>query len=99
MAERNERAVCLLLMGAVIGPLALMSVYLGFSRWPTRWFTAESDWLLLILSLGVGVVCLARLPIHPLVRVALSCVYVPVGGYVIIMYTLYFVGHVFGDWL
>jgi hypothetical protein len=99
MEGRRGGAVSWLLAGALIGPPVLMSVYLGLSRWPTRWFTTGSDWAALALSAAVGAVCIAWLPVSAAVRITLAAVYLPVEGYALFLYTLYFVGVVFGDWL
>jgi hypothetical protein len=99
MKQRGEQAVGWAVVGALVAPPAVMSAYLALSRWPSRWFTAGSDWLFLALSVGVGVAFLARLPLPSVGRMALACMYVAVAGVALVLYSLYFVGFVFDDWL
>jgi len=99
MDGQRGRRIGLLLVVILCGPLALMSVYLGFSRWPTRWFTGGSDWVALLLSVGIGLVGIGRLPIPVVARAVLAVLYVPVAGFVLLLYSLCFVGYMFDDWL
>jgi hypothetical protein len=88
-----------LLLIAAVGPLALISAYLWLSRWPIRWFVAESDIAFSLISVGVGVVCITKLPIHAVGRLVLACLYVPIALFLLVLYALYFVGFMFDDWL
>ena len=99
MEGQREQTGCRPLVGIVLGPPALMSVYLGLSRWPARWFTEISDLAALVLSVGAGVIWIGRLPVPDAVRGVLALLYVPVVGFVLVMYSLAFVGYMFGDWL
>ena len=87
------------LLGALVGPLVLVSVYLTLSRWPTRWFTGESDLLALAVAIAFGIAWIVRLPVSMGLRVGLAIAYVPVMGFSLILYALNFVGVMFGDWL
>jgi hypothetical protein len=99
MEGRSNRRTGLLLAGALLGPPALLSLYLGLSRWPTRWFTGGSDWAALALSVGVGVAFIGWLPLPATARGVLAVLYVPVAGFGLVLYALTFVGLLFGDWL
>jgi uncharacterized membrane protein len=88
-----------LVLGAIAAPFLLISLYLYFSRWPTRWFTSASDFIALGLSLAIGIVFLLRLPVSFGARVAAAICYVPILGAVLIFYSLMLVGFVFNDWL
>jgi hypothetical protein len=99
MKKERRIAFGLLLVGALFGPPALMSAYLYLSRWPTRWFTGDSDWGALGLSVAVGAACIAGLPMPGAWRLVLAIVYVPVAVFALIVYSLSFVGTMFGDWL
>jgi hypothetical protein len=99
MEGRHERSEGWLLVGIVFAPPTLMSLYLGFSRWPSRWFTESCDWTALALSVGVGVACIARLHKPLALRVVFCLLYIPAAGFALVLYFLYFVGVVFGDWL
>ncbi len=92
-------AVFRLLICIVIGPTVLMSCYLTLSRWPLRWFTGASDWAALVLSVMVGVACIVRLPVPAAQRAVLALIYTMLSGFGLCMYSLYFVGIIFGDWL
>ena len=99
MANRRNRLVGWMLFGIFCGPLTVMSVYLGLSRWPTHWCTAASDWTAIGVAVGVGTASIARLPLPAGVRMVLALAYVPVAGCLMLVYSVYFVGVVFGDWL
>jgi hypothetical protein len=102
LAERvGEHAVGRLLgcsLGATVAPFALMSIYLLVSRGITG-FSATGDWCGLGLSLLAGAGSVLGLPIAAWQRVLLVGLYLPVMGVVLLIYTLFFVGVVFGDWL
>jgi hypothetical protein len=76
-----------------------MSAYLWVSRWPIRWFTTESEWFFLCLSVGVGVACLAWLPIKPMWRIIFILVYIPTCGFLLLLYGFAFVAYAFGDYV
>jgi hypothetical protein len=99
MEGQSGRWTGLLLAGVLLGPPAVMSLYLGLSRWPTRWFTTGTDGAALAVAVVAGLACIARLPVPATARVMLALVYVPAAGLALVLYALYFVGVVFGDWL
>jgi hypothetical protein len=93
--EPNPTALATL---AVIVPFALMGLYLGFSRWPSRWFTEGSDYVALIACVGFGIAQVWRMPLsqkHRMVAAfglaVILAVGLPLFGYA-------FIGLVFGDW-
>nr|CAA9248140.1 hypothetical protein AVDCRST_MAG63-1791 [uncultured Armatimonadetes bacterium] len=92
------KAACLML-GAVVAPFLTISAYLYFSRWPTRWFTATSDYIGLGLSVAAGMAFLLRLPVLVRWRALAAVVYLPTIGAALVFYSLMFVGAVFNDWL
>jgi hypothetical protein len=80
-------------------PFVVLSGYLFFSRWPSRWFTTASDYAGLAVSVAAGVMFIATLPIRPSLRILSSAIYVPALCVVLFLYCFWFVGVVFGDWL
>lgn len=86
------------MLGAVLGPLALNSLYLAFSRW-TNLFTPDSDWLFLYASVGFGTVCIACLPLHPIGRLAIACMFIPYVLFLLFICGLFFGNPMGGDWL
>jgi len=89
----------MLVAGAVVGPFAVMSLYLFFSRWPTRWFTGSSDYVAISVSALLAAVLIWQMPLRPLVRFALALVAATLLAGLLFLYSFYFVGAVFGDWL
>lgn len=98
MTDKNKKVI-LCTAGAVVAPLIVMSLYLTFSRWPVRIFTAWSDYLFLGLSLVVGGVLICLLPFKISIRTVIIFSYILVGGWLLTLFSLQFVGIVFGDWL
>ena len=87
------------LMGAVACPLISMSISLVlWDRYGKDWGTAVG-WTILLLSVGTGVACLAALPVHPIARMVLVSIYVAPAGWFLFVYSFFFVGFMFGDWL
>lgn len=80
-------------------PIAAISIYLWFSRWPERTFSAKSDYIALAACVLLGTVFVAFLPFRAWVRALLSATYAPVAFMVLAGYSLLFVGFAFGDWL
>lgn len=96
MDGRHQRTICLLI-GTVAGPPLVMSVGLaGFHRLDRSGYFFLA---ILVLAIGGGAVCLSRLPLPTLGRVILMCLYVPVVGLSLAIYSYQFVGVVYGDWL
>lgn len=89
----------MLVIGAVVGPFAVMSLYLFFSRWPARWFTGSSDYVALALSALLAVALVWLMPLRPLVRTAVALVAATLLLVVLYVYSFCFLGAVFGDWL
>ena len=87
--------VALLVPGAIVAPFLVLSVYLYFSRWPTGWFTATSDFVGLGLSIAAGTVFLLHLPISGWLRVLITVLYLPMIGAALFFYCFMFVGVVF----
>ncbi len=86
-------------VASVVTPFVLMSAYLLLSRWPSRWFTGPSDFAAGAVSLLVGSVFIATLPVSREVRAISLLFYVPGFCFLLFLYCLEFVGLVFGDWL
>ena len=80
-------------VGATAAPPAILSSYM-LSTGPGR--NMDFDFLIIILSILVGVACLAMLPITPLLRVIWIFVYLPFATCAAIMYAIMFVCAVFG---
>lgn len=95
----SQRTLGCVLIGLILGPLVPMSVYLWMSRWPTRWFTASSDWTALLLSVSVGLIFVPWLPVSAAMRVIFALLYFPIACLGLFLYTMGFVGAVFGDCL
>jgi len=85
-------------VGAAFMPCFLWSSYLILNE---RFGQSNSllAWACLILSVGSGVFCIARLDIPSPLRMALSVLYVPVMGILLVVYTIYFTCMLFGDCL
>lgn len=91
--------VALLVPSTIVAPFLVLSVYLYFSRWPTSWFTATSDFVGLGLSIAAGTVFLLHLPISGWLRVLITVLYLPMIGAALFFYCFMFVGVVFDTWL
>jgi hypothetical protein len=60
---------------AVAGPLLVASVYLLFSRWPVRWWSAVFDYAALVVAVLVGVVGVCIAIQSPVRRIVCSAAY------------------------
>jgi hypothetical protein len=87
------------LIGVIVAPLMLLSIYLFFSRWPTRWDNRMIDWIALGTSSLVGAALLGSLPAKNVSRAIRVVIYIPVSSVLLFFYAFFFVGIVFGDWL
>jgi hypothetical protein len=87
------------LVAAVLALFVSSSVYLIFSRWPSYRFTTFSDYAGVAVSILIGAVFIATLPISARQRVLSLLIYVPVLAVLLIFYTLMFVTVVFRDGL
>jgi len=88
-----------LVAGAVGLPIAVVSLYLWFSRWPVRTFSANSDYIALTACILLGMLFIVVLPIRAWTRAFLVAAYAPLAFAVLVFYSLVFVGFAFGDWL
>ena len=87
------------LVGSVVVPLFAVSIYLWFSRWPTRRFSTTSDYPAFAVCIAIGLVFVVGLPIRLWLRVLAVVVYVPLVYTLPFLSSLLFVGLAFGDWL
>jgi hypothetical protein len=99
MPRRSTAAVLFICAWVIVGPFVITSAYLFFSRWPSYMVTSESDFVFLALSVLVGVVGVFFLPLPLLVRPSVAIAYLPIMAYLQLMYSLCFIGVVFGHWL
>lgn len=99
MVTRQGSRAPMLVAAAVVGPFAVMSLYLFFSRWPTRWFTGSSDYVAIPVSALLAAALIWLVPLRPLVRIAVALVAATLLWGLLFLYSFYFVGAVFGDWL
>ncbi len=95
----NLKVVGLRTTAAGVLPFAVLSAYLVFSRWPSRWFTGLSDFAAGAVAVLLGSAFIATLPTSREVRVLLLLFYVPILCVLLFFYGLEFVGMVFGDWV
>jgi len=97
--EVSHRAIVWRLLITVLAPFIIMSVYLLCSRWPSRWFTESSDYAGMAGAVVAFIVCLGTFPARASIRVAAVLITVPVLYCILTVYSLWFVGVVFNDWL
>jgi hypothetical protein len=86
-------------IGAALVPLALFTLYLLASRWPTRWFSSTSDYLGLAVPDASGIICVWRVIAHPGWRLVSSLMYLLFCSGILILFGFGFVCGVFGDCL
>ena len=89
----------LLIIGAAVVPVAVFTLYLVGSRWPTRWFSGNSDDLGLAVADASGIVCIWRVIEHPGWRLVCSLIYLLLCSGILILYGFGFVCGMFGDCL
>ena len=99
MASRVALRVAVSLVGAALSPAVIMAVCLLVSNPYWRHLGPAAGWAMMGLSVATGAACLAWLPVHPAARLFAICLYVVPAGMLTYVYSLYFVGFVFGDWL
>jgi hypothetical protein len=87
------------LIAAAIAPFAAASVYLFLTRWPSYRFTAFSDYAGVAVSVLIGAVFIATLPIRASYRVVSLLVYLPVIGALMFFFAFWFIAVVFRDGL
>jgi hypothetical protein len=90
-------------VGVTLAPFATISAYLLATRsspYPLPWAVLDrADWAAVMLGVGLGVICLLRVPLPLGVRLALTVVYVPMMAWLLLIYSLYSIGMVYGKWL
>ena len=88
----------LYMLAAVVVPFALVVSYIVITREYIH-VPDWADWVGYIGAVAAGVYCVLRLPIPQPVRVLVSCLYVPVCGWMLFCFWLSFVGSRYGIWL
>jgi hypothetical protein len=86
-------------IAAVVVPLAMISGYLFFSRWPTYQFTAASDLAGFGAAVLAGVILVGTMRLNWRARLFCIFIYTPLSWMILTIYSLYFVGVVFDEWL
>lgn len=94
-----DRTIKLGILLSLVVPLIIATLYFIFSRWPSRWFTTESDYFALGVSLIVGVVGITNLPWSTSRKFFSIILYIPIATAVIGFYGISFVCMAFGDCL
>jgi hypothetical protein len=84
---------------AAVVPFLVLAAYLFLTRWPSHRYTTVADYSALAGSVLVGVAFIATLPIRPMWRVLLPLVYIPVIGFLLCFFTVWFIVAVFNDGL
>jgi hypothetical protein len=80
-------------------PFAVASVYLTLSRWPVRWWSAETDYMALAAAVLAGTVGLFMIVRSPRRRVVGFLAYACAATLTLGWYSLAFVCSIFGDCL
>jgi hypothetical protein len=97
--ETKKRGFGWRLFAAALAPFVVASVYLIFSRWPSYRFTTFSDFTCLGVSVFVGALFVATLPIRLQHRVFWLLIYIPVVVAMLALFALVFIAVVFHDGL
>jgi hypothetical protein len=89
----------LVLGGAVALPFLVMGMYITISWWGMGLMGNAGDTLLsyLLPTFGAGLIWLSSLSLRA--KIALAMIYIPCMYYCLFLFSLAFVGYVFGDWL
>lgn len=95
--EIKSKRFALSLFGALLLPIAVLSLYLLLTRWPSYQFTATSDFGALVFSVLLGATLIATLPIRPLHRAASLVVYIPLFSISLFYYTFLFIAVILND--
>jgi hypothetical protein len=98
VSEASNQPVKLRL-GVVAMPFAVFTLYLFFSRWPSRWFTEASDFAGLGLAFASGLWYFRRWDEPLFGRALIMVAYVLIMMCLLFLYALFFVCVVFGDCL
>ena len=84
-------------LGAVLVPFIIVTVYLYASRWPERVWTEGSDTAAWVVSVALGIMFVVRLPVRLWVCAVLAALYVPVISVLLFVYAANLVCAAFGD--
>lgn len=84
---------------AIVFPLVLNSIYLYYSRWPVRWFTTQTDLVVLAISVLLGLLFVINLSYDLKWKIIIGALYVVAAAFALGIYSLTFVCFVFGDCL
>ena len=87
------------MVAAALAPFAAASIYLFLSRWPSYRFTTFSDYAGLGLSVLIGAVFIATLPVRPHLRILSLVLYLPVVAALLFYFSFWFIAVVFHDGL
>jgi len=83
----------------IAAPFVAVSIYLCFSRWPVRWFTASTDYAALTIAAASFVYAVSTLPLQKVSRILILVCGIPVVLGALVLFSFIFVGFIFGDWL
>jgi hypothetical protein len=83
----------------VTAPFAVVSIYLWLSRWPTRWFTATSDYTAFAIAMIVFGAAVMVLPLERRKKMLIAVCGAPFLAAALTFFAFVFVGAAFGDWL
>ena len=99
MAAPTPLRITLCLTGAMVCPFVFWSLTLILWHHFGRDWNVGVGWTIFAASILAGCVCLAFLPLPPVARIILICVYAAPTAYLVFAYGFYFVGFMYGDWL
>ena len=99
IAARSKAAMSGWMLGTVLGPFVLMSFELYLTR-RLSLVGAVWDYVGLAVSVAAGLCCLLRFSsgVSFLSRTWLTVLYVPAASGLLMLYTVFFVGVMFGHW-
>jgi hypothetical protein len=95
--EVKPRGIVWRVIAAALTPFAAASVYLIFSRWPSYHFTTFSDYSGLTISVLIGALFVATLPIRFSQRIFWLAIYIPLFAALLFFFTFLFIALVFQD--
>jgi hypothetical protein len=96
-ADSSRVRIAALVGGAVLLPLAAMASYLILSRGIFDWTPGAGDYLAILLSVAVGVMCLLPLPLTGPWRAVVMTVYFLVSSVALFVFAFAFVCGVYGN--
>ena len=95
----HHKQVFVAISGAVLGPMAVYTIYMIVGRLllsrGSRWI----DWLFAALSIGTGIWFLWQLPLGRWTRIFMAIAYIPLAFAAIAIYSIEFVCRVYRDCL